>query len=326
MRSILGALAASLLLSQTAAAQTWGPWSNEFYDVGQATAGDQSCVLLSEFEFEGRATVQLTLGLLEDQVYLGLYSHDWSALAEDATLAVGLTFLPGEEILVGVGVPDRVSYRNGLLAVFEPRMANLFASSRRVLVLTATDVEEGNFTTVADLPLDASADAVAALRRCHAHAERQRLEREREEASYRHVPRDPFAGTDGGAGGREATEIDRSQPRPSVITHPDWIARPSSSDLARFYPPRALEREIAGRVSLSCTVTESGTLTSCSITAENPPGQGFGQATLRLASRYRMRPATRDGAPIGGARVTIPVSWDVPQSAAPAVSAEPSTE
>lgn len=100
-------------------------------------------------------------------------------------------------------------------------------------------------------------------------------------------------------------------PRPSVITNPDWVSRPSGSDLARFYPPRAAEREIGGRVVLSCTVTESGSLTACSVQSEDPPGQGFGQASLRLTSRFRMRPQTRDGAPVGGARVTIPITWQL---------------
>ena len=100
-------------------------------------------------------------------------------------------------------------------------------------------------------------------------------------------------------------------PRPSVITNPDWVSRPSGSDLARFYPPRAAEREIGGRVVLSCTVTESGSLSACSVQSEDPPGQGFGQASLRLTSRFRMRPQTRDGAPVGGARVTIPITWQL---------------
>ena len=46
-----------------------------------------------------------------------------------------------------------------------------------------------------------------------------------------------------------------------------------------------------------------------------PTGQlsspGFGQASLRLTSRFRMRPQTRDGAPVGGARVTIPITWQL---------------
>lgn len=98
-------------------------------------------------------------------------------------------------------------------------------------------------------------------------------------------------------------------PRPAMITNPDWLQRPSGADLARYFPPRALERGVSGHVVLGCAVTESGALTACGVTDETPAGEGFGQASLRLTSHFRMRPQTRDGAPVGGARVNIPITW-----------------
>ena len=100
-------------------------------------------------------------------------------------------------------------------------------------------------------------------------------------------------------------------PRPSVITNPDWVQRPNGADLARFYPDRALEREITGSATIQCTVRENGSLTDCSVLDESPSGAGFGRATIQAATRYRMRPQTRDGAPVGGARVNVTIRWQL---------------
>ena len=100
-------------------------------------------------------------------------------------------------------------------------------------------------------------------------------------------------------------------PRPSVITSPDWVQRPSGADMARFYPQRALEREQTGSATIQCVVRENGSLTSCSVLNDTPSGAGFGQATIRAATRFRMRPQTVDGAPVGGARVNITLRWQL---------------
>jgi protein TonB len=97
--------------------------------------------------------------------------------------------------------------------------------------------------------------------------------------------------------------------RPAVISRPDWIHRPDGSDFVRYYPPQAMERGTEGHATIECTVTESGSLTGCSVASETPSGAGFGSASLRIASKFRMRPQTADGAPVGGARVTIPITW-----------------
>ena len=49
--------------------------------------------------------------------------------------------------------------------------------------------------------------------------------------------------------------------------------------------------------------------TKCHVTSESPAGHGFGDAALKLASKFRMRTRTADGHSVGGGWVTIPMRW-----------------
>jgi periplasmic protein TonB len=97
-------------------------------------------------------------------------------------------------------------------------------------------------------------------------------------------------------------------PTPSVITNPTWLERPNARDFERYYPPRALEREQEGRVSLDCVVAADGRI-SCTVTSEDPSGWGFGEAAIRISRSFRMAPATRDGVPTSGGRVRVPITF-----------------
>jgi protein TonB len=102
-------------------------------------------------------------------------------------------------------------------------------------------------------------------------------------------------------------------PRPSVITNPDWLRRPSAEDLERYYPERASRMNLEGRASISCTVHARGTLEGCSVASESPDDAGFGDAAIRMSRLFKMRPMTRDGSPVGGGRITIPISFRLPK-------------
>ncbi len=109
---------------------------------------------------------------------------------------------------------------------------------------------------------------------------------------------------------RMATPADLAAlPKPSVITQPPWIRKPSGDDMRRDYPAAAFEGKVEGRVVIDCVVTGEGALTNCAVVEEAPTGQGFGAASVRVASRFRMRKTTVDGAPVGGAHVRIPLNW-----------------
>jgi len=112
----------------------------------------------------------------------------------------------------------------------------------------------------------------------------------------------------------------------SLITQPDWIARPTGADIARLYPAQALKQGVTGRVTMTCRVDAAGRLQRCkvkdvAVTGENLPvgsnaDLGFRAATLQLGPLFQMKPLSKDGVATAGAEIRIPVRWGLPQSAA----------
>ena len=105
-------------------------------------------------------------------------------------------------------------------------------------------------------------------------------------------------------------------PRSPVIQTPDWLRRPSGEDMARYYPARAQRMGVEGRATLSCTVGASGALQACAVASETPADQDFGAAALRMARLFKMRPMTKDGEPVSGGLVRIPIRFVLPKDEA----------
>ena len=96
-----------------------------------------------------------------------------------------------------------------------------------------------------------------------------------------------------------------------VITSPSWIRKPGPKEFARFYPDRALRMEKAGSAVLGCRVTSAGAVTGCQVVSEAPASFGFGEAALKLAPYFQLSPPTRDGRPIEGAGIQIPIRFSL---------------
>ncbi len=91
---------------------------------------------------------------------------------------------------------------------------------------------------------------------------------------------------------------------PVLIDAPRWLQRPRN--LGRYYPARAVAREMEGEAVLDCLVSTSGAL-ACRVVSETPRNWGFGEAALRIAADYRMAPAMRNGVPVEGRyRMRVP--------------------
>ena len=100
-------------------------------------------------------------------------------------------------------------------------------------------------------------------------------------------------------------------PGPPVIVNPDWLTRPGPDEFSRFYPQAALDQNASGAATLACTVSASGAVRDCSVAAETPKGLGFGDAARKLAPYFKLRPQTRDGAPVDGAAIRIPIRFSL---------------
>jgi TonB family protein len=116
-----------------------------------------------------------------------------------------------------------------------------------------------------------------------------------------------LAQTDALAPQRTVADAALSEPA-AFLNNVIWLEQPDGEVFARFYPQAAIARQAEGRVTLDCLVGEVGRLT-CTVVSEDPPGLGFGYATLGIASHFRAAPQTRDGVNTAGRRVRRTVRW-----------------
>ena len=98
---------------------------------------------------------------------------------------------------------------------------------------------------------------------------------------------------------------------PTIITRPQWARVSSSINFAKFYPRAAARARIRGHVDLACVVELDGTA-DCQVSAEDPPGLGFGDAALKISRLFRFIPMQRDGVPVAGGQINIPIAFTPP--------------
>lgn len=101
-------------------------------------------------------------------------------------------------------------------------------------------------------------------------------------------------------------------PRPSVITNPDWMHKPDGQDFEDAYPPAAQMLGLDGRTVVSCQISAEGVAEGCVVIAESPKGLGFDRAALQISRTFRFKPMTRDGQPVDGGTVRVPLVFRFP--------------
>lgn len=97
-----------------------------------------------------------------------------------------------------------------------------------------------------------------------------------------------------------------------LVFIPTFDAEPSSADLIRRYPPRALERNVSGIAVLCCTPNPDRTV-ACAVSSDFPAAHGFGEASVQASRAYRLTPESYDDlAARPGTLVRISMLWAGP--------------
>ena len=71
---------------------------------------------------------------------------------------------------------------------------------------------------------------------------------------------------------------------------------------------------IEGRAVIHCSVDARGQLNACSVVSEEPETAGFGEAAMKLSKLFKMKPQTKDGAPVDGGQINIPIAFKLPKN------------
>lgn len=106
------------------------------------------------------------------------------------------------------------------------------------------------------------------------------------------------------------TKASPPPPAGTIIRRPDWLVKPSGEDLAEFYPAHAARHDIPGKATIRCDVIANGRLDGCTVLEESPTGEHFGEAALKMASKFQMTVPDPNGPP---GSVTIPLVFRPPE-------------
>ena len=107
----------------------------------------------------------------------------------------------------------------------------------------------------------------------------------------------------------DASVADASAPAP--VTEVLYAQAPTRREVIEVYPSRGWNHRASGWAVMNCGVKADGRLTDCLVKSEDPAGEGFAAAALRLVPKYRLAPA-HDGQSIAGGRIEVPVQFLMP--------------
>jgi len=113
---------------------------------------------------------------------------------------------------------------------------------------------------------------------------------------------------------------DPRQPSPPIeVNDPEWLQMASQAMAGRLFPEAAAKAGLTtGRAFVACEVAHDGGLIHCAVRTEDPAGLGFGASALAIAGVMKMNPWTKQGAPVDGAHIVVPIRLNIADSAPPA--------
>jgi TonB family protein len=102
---------------------------------------------------------------------------------------------------------------------------------------------------------------------------------------------------------------DPTKPAPPLeLVDADWIRKVDPKRASQLFPVAAAKAGLkAGSAVVDCKVAHEGTLSDCAVASETPPGLDFGKSALAITQTMAMNPWTREGLPVDGGRVRVPV-------------------
>jgi hypothetical protein len=104
--------------------------------------------------------------------------------------------------------------------------------------------------------------------------------------------------------------------KPVLESNITWAALPAITDFQASFP-KSENGVNHVRVVMDCSVAAGGALAGCGVESEEPGGQGYGAGALALAPKIRVGLLTGDGVPTVGARVRVPIRYELtPQAQA----------
>jgi TonB family protein len=112
---------------------------------------------------------------------------------------------------------------------------------------------------------------------------------------------------------------DPSKPAlPFDLADADWIRDVDPIRASQLFPAAAAKAGIkTGSAVVDCKVTHEGALTDCAVASETPPGLDFGKSALTITQSMAMNPWTREGVPVDGAQIRLPIRIALDPNAPP---------
>ena len=86
---------------------------------------------------------------------------------------------------------------------------------------------------------------------------------------------------------------------------------PSADDFATEYPDKAISENRNGNIVVDCIVYPDGSLKTCLVASEQPLNYGFGEATLALTTRFRVKPKLPNGTPTACKQIRLPIRFNL---------------